>query len=83
MPFSVGLNSKPMHQVWCSLLGSEHNLLQSASVPFLPRWPLPSSWLANRWLKSWSATRRQRAVSGSSGAAAESPHEPMTRSRFS
>ena len=64
MPFSVGRNSKPMHHVWCSLLGSEHSLLQSASVPFLPRWPLPSSWLANRWSKSWSDTRKQRAGFG-------------------
>ena len=41
--------------------------------------PLPSTWSANKRLKSWSATRRQRAVSGSSGAAAETTtgHDPQ------
>ena len=62
MPFSVGLNSKPTHQ--CSLLPSEHSLLQSASVPFRPRLPLPSRWSANRWSKSWFDNRKQRAGFG-------------------
>eukprot|EP00964_Phaeocystis_antarctica_P077383 scaffold48024_cov57-Phaeocystis_antarctica.AAC.3 len=62
MPFSVSLNSKPIHQ--CSLLPSEHNLLQSASVALLPTLPLPSSWSANRRSKSWFARRKQRAAFG-------------------
>ena len=83
MPFSVSRNSKPMHHEECSLSALLQAWSQSASVDLLPRLPLPSSWSANTRLKSWSDTRRQRAVSGTSGAAAESPHEPMTRSRFS
>ena len=60
VPFSVSLNSKPMHQALCLLSAPLHECSQSVLVALRPALPLPSSWSANQWLKSWSATRRQR-----------------------
>ena len=62
MPFSVSLNSKPMHHKECSLSALLQAWSQSASVDFLPALPLPSSWSANRASKSWSDTRMQRST---------------------